>query len=116
VVQREFMRFDASTAKWMVWRKSIDLKFLRALGERCKVSGTGDERRVWVLDVTRPEGVEAAGLGIIAERAGKPMVALFDDVEAVQRPVARLTKEQRIAGVRAAISAFKPKRKTMWGK
>jgi penicillin-binding protein-related factor A (putative recombinase) len=99
------------------YRASLSLQWLQAHGFKIKTAGRGTSSfRIWFLDYAAHPHREMAFLAEAAERASKPVIDLDKAVEGSSEPAPRLTKEQRIAGVRAAIGAYKPKRKTMWGK
>lgn len=95
------------------YRHSLSLQYLRAHGFICKASGRGtDKFAIWFLDVVPHEGRAAAFLAEAAERAKSPIVDLEKPVEGNEAPAVHQTPEQYRARVRAAIAAFKPKKKT----
>lgn len=105
---QEFMRAP--------YRHSLSLQWLRAHGFICKASGRGtSDFTIWFLDYRKHDLHAGAYLAEAADRARSPIVDLDKPVEGNSERVV-MTKEQRLAGVRNAIAAYRPKKKGLWGK
>lgn len=93
----------------IAWRKSLSLYWCRARGDLMRFDG----RRAWFLDAAPHPFQATAEEAVRAECEGKKVIELFpSESTAVTQGAEKLTKEQRLAGVRDAVMNGKYRRKS----